>query len=112
MERPDLTFNYYYPFYTQSCTGEMKYFYRVETLIHLSDKKGFLLSISYKRKKPYEVEIKELNDPHILYDKRIKGELLHYTSFAKEVERVYRLLFGALKALSSCKSYKKTLIFT
>lgn len=57
MERPDLSYNYYYPFYTQSCIGEKKYFYKVETVIHLSDKKGILLSISYKGKTMNEIKV-------------------------------------------------------
>lgn len=112
MERPNLIFNYYYPFYTQCCIGTKKYYYKVETIVHLSDKRGVLLSISYKSKKPYEVEIKELDDSHTLFDKKDKGELIHYTSFAKEVEKVYRLLSGAKRQLASEKPYKKRFIFT
>ena len=112
MERPDLNYNYYYPFYTQSCTGEKKYSSKVETVIHLSEKRGILLSISYKQKKVYVIEVKELDDSHILYDEKNKGTLLHYAAFAEEVGKVYKLLSGVIRQLSSEQAYRKTLIFT
>lgn len=112
MERPDLTFNYYYPFYTQSCIGQKKYFYTVETVVHLSDKRGILLSIRYKQKKVDVIEVKELNDERCLFDKRDKGSLIHYVAFAEEAGKVYKLLSSARRQLSSDKAYKKTLIFT
>lgn len=112
MERPDLIYNYYFPYYTQSCMGEKKYFYNVETVIHLSDNRGILLNISYKRRKPYKVKVQELNDPHVLFDYREKRELIHYTTFAKEVAKLFNLLSSAVRQLSSEKAYKKVLIFT
>ena len=111
MKKPELHYNYYYPYYTQKIVGEKKYYYRVETVVHLSEKKGILLSISYKSKKLYEVEISELDSSRILFDKKDKGELIHYTSFAKEVSEVFRCLSSALNALSSCKPYIKKIIF-
>lgn len=112
MERPDLSYNYYYPFYTQSCIGEKKYFYKVETVIHLSDKKGILLSISYKGKTMNEIKVKELDDSRALYDMRYKGTLIHYTSFAQEVDKIFKLLSKTNRQLSSEKAYKKRFVFT
>lgn len=112
MERPDLSYNYYYPFYTQSCIGEKKYFYKVETVIHLSDKKGILLSISYKGKTMNEIKVKELDDSRALYDMRYKGTLIHYTSFAQEVDKIFKSLSRANRQLSSEKAYKKRFVFT
>lgn len=112
MKLPDLNYNYYFPYYTQSCVGEKKSFYKQNTIIHISEDRGILLSISYKRKKPSEVEVKELNDCQALFDYRNRGELIHYTAFAKEVKKVFKLFSSAIRQLSSESAYKKTLIFT
>lgn len=111
MERPDLSYNYYYPFYTQSCIGDKKSFYKVETVIHLSDKRGILLSISYKGKNTDEIKVKELDDSRVLYDMRYKGTLIHYTSFAQEVDKIFKSLSSAKRQLTSENAYKKRVVF-
>lgn len=112
MKRPDLQYNYYYPFYTQSCIGEKKYYYKVDTIIHISDNKGILLSVGYKQKKVSEIKVCEVTDPKILLNARFDGTLIHYTDFAKVVNKVYRTLSGAVRELSPEKSYVKQLIFS
>lgn len=111
MKCPNLLFNYYFPFYTQVCTGEKKYYYKVDTIIHISDNKGILLSVGYKQKKVSEIRVCEVTDPKILLNAKFDGTLIHYTNFAKEVNKVYRTLSGAVRQLSPEKSYVKQLIF-
>ena len=112
MKCPNLLFNYYFPFYTQVCTGEKKYYYKVDTIIHISDNKGILLSISYKQNKVSEAKVCEVTDPKVLLNAKFDGTLIHYTAFAEEVNKVYRILSGAVRKLSSEKSYVKRLIFS
>lgn len=112
MKFPDLNYNYYFPYYTQSCVGKKKFYCKTDTVIHLSDNRGILLSICYKKTKICKIIIEELVDCHVLFDYRGRGKLLHYTEFAKEVEKVFKMLSSAIRQLSSERAYKKTLIFT
>lgn len=112
MKFPDLNYNYYFPYYTQSCVGKKKFYCKTDTVIHLSDNRGILLSICYKKTKICKIIIEELVDCHVLFDYRGRGKLLHYTEFAKEVEKVFKMLSIAIRQLSSERAYKKTLIFT
>lgn len=47
MIRANLSFNYYYPFYTLEASGKKKYYYREKVNIHLSVTRRFLLEFKY-----------------------------------------------------------------
>ena len=111
MKQPDLSYSYCYPFYTQVCSGQKRSFYKVETIMHMTDSRGILLSISYKQNKISEVRVNELANTDRLSYARESGTLIHYTAFAAEVNKVYRTLSGALRKLSPEKSYVKKLVF-
>lgn len=111
MERPDLQYNYYFPFYTQKRTGKKTYFYIVDTVIHLSEEEGILLQLKYKKNKISEVKVSKLADRKNLYDERFSGTLIHYTAFAEEVSTAFLSITSAMKMLSSSKSYCKNFIF-
>lgn len=111
LELPNLEYNYYYPFYTQKTTGKKKYFYRVETIMHLSEDRGILVSIEYELQKKKTIALKKLDDAQLLYRERYNSPCISYPDFAKEVKAVYLLLRNAVKTLSEETPYIKVLIF-
>lgn len=112
MKRPNLTYNHYFPFYTQKVSGEKKYYYDIQTVVHLSDNNGVLIRLGYKQKKIYEVSVERISEQTKLYDYRMNDNYISYVAFAKEVEKLYRTLSRALGALSNESAYVRTLIFS
>ena len=75
MKQPDLSYSYCYPFYTQVCSGQKRSFYKVETIMHMTDSRGILLSISYKQNKISEVRVNELaNTDRLSYARESRSE--------------------------------------
>ncbi len=112
MKRPNLEYNHYYPFYTQSISGEKKYYYRINTIIHLSEDNGIIISRSYKQKKISEIIIERISDRTKLIKSQMEDKHLSYPDFSKEVEIAYIILSKAVINLSSKQAFTKTLIFT
>lgn len=112
MERPDLRYNYYYPYYTQEIKGKKRISYSVVTVVHLSEEKGITLLLKYERNKITEIQISESTDAKFLMKAKENWNLVHYTQFAEEVEKIFRYLSDVSKALSSSKSYKKKSTYT
>jgi hypothetical protein len=110
MKKPDLSFNHYFPFYTRNITGEKKYYYRIETVMHISHERGIVISVGYKQKNPDEICVKRTDDRTKLYGAMYKDIHISYTDFAKEVNTAYRYISGAIKRLSPEPAYRKIFV--
>lgn len=110
MKKPNLSNNNYFPFYTRKITGEKKYYYCVETIMHLSSERGIFISIGYKQKRAYEIKIKRINDRRKLYDAMFGDTHITYINFAEDVNAVYRHISGAIRILKQLPAYRKSLI--
>lgn len=112
MKKPDLSFNHYFPFYTRMITGEKKYYYRIETIMHISRELGILISIGYKQKNLDSICIMRITDRTKLFDIAINAIHISYTDFAEDVKTTYRYISAALRTLSPEPAYRETLIFS
>jgi len=105
MKAPDLEFNYYYPFYSQTHTGKKKTYYKIESCMHLSEHFGIVISRRYNGSKMTEINIEITNNMQDLRELSKEKKLISYTAFAGEVETVYSFLAAVEKKLSKAKSY-------
>ncbi|MBF0649151.1 hypothetical protein IR083_09995 [Dysgonomonas sp. GY75] len=112
MKKPDLSYNNYFPFYTRNITGEKKYYYCVETVMHISRERGIIISLKYERKEIKEICIERLNDSSKLYNAATNHIHISYIDFAKEVSTAYRYISAAVKKLSPEPAYHVTLVFS
>lgn len=111
MKKPNLMFNYYFPFYTQECKGTKKYYYTVKTIMHLSSEEGILISLEYKRSQLVELSLRRINNPKMLEAKIFNDTCITYSEFSKVIKTVYKQLSDAMRVLSSSPAYIKILIF-
>jgi hypothetical protein len=109
MKKPDLSYNNYFPFYTRNITGDKKYYYYVDTIMHISRELGILISLKYGQKKIKEICIIRMNDRSKLYNAAINQAHITYIDFAKDVGTAYRYISAAVKELSSDPAYRVTL---
>lgn len=112
MKRPNLTYNYYFPYYTQKITGKKKYFYRIDTTMHISEEMGIFISLSYKQNKISEVLMERISDRGKLHDASMDGKHITYMDFAGEVRKAYTDIDRAMKILSPEQAYIKKLFFS
>lgn len=106
MKKPDLSYNNYFPFYTRNIFGDKKYYYSVDTVMHISRELGILISLKYKQKKIKEICIERLNDRRKLYDAAINHTHITYIDFAKDVGTAYRYISAAVKELLPEPAYR------
>ncbi|GAB6122309.1 hypothetical protein [Dysgonomonas termitidis] len=106
MKKPNLSYNNYFPFYTQNTFGDKKYCYWVETIMHISRERGIRIFLEYELKKPKKISIKRIEDRNRLYNAMDKDTHITYIDFAKEVNTVYRHISGAIKTLMAEPSYR------
>ncbi|MDD3414489.1 MAG: hypothetical protein PHY47_10885 [Lachnospiraceae bacterium] len=111
MKKPNLMFNYYFPFYTQKREGKKQYYYTVKTIMHLSPEEGILISLEYKRSKLVELSLRKINDAKILDANFYNDTCITYSEFSKVIKTVYKQLSDAIRVLSSSPAYIKILIF-
>lgn len=112
MKKPDLSFNHYFPFYTRKITGEKKYYYHIETVMHISAELGILISIGYKQKNMDSICIMRITDRTNLFDIAINAIHISYTDFAEDVKTAYRYISAALRTLSPEPAYRETLMLS
>ncbi|EGK00485.1 hypothetical protein [Dysgonomonas gadei] len=112
MKKPDLSFNHYFPFYTRKITGVKKYYYCVETVMHISAEFGILISIGYKQKNMDSICIMRITDRTNLFDIAINAIHISYTDFAEDVKTAYRYISAALRTLSPEPAYRETLMLS
>lgn len=112
MKYPNLSYNHYFPFYTRHVSGEKKYYYSIEIVIHISDDMGILIRLGYNQKKINKLVIERVSENKTLLEYRMSGNYLSYIDFAKEVKKIYQELSKAVSILSSEPAYYKTLIFS
>ncbi len=62
MKKPNLQSNYYFLFYTQQRIGRKKRYYTVNTVMHLSEEVGILISLQYWKKKVEKLAIRRTDD--------------------------------------------------
>lgn len=108
MKKPDLSFNHYFPFYTRKITGDKKYSYRIETIMHTSRERGILISQEYELKKLKKIYITRMANRTNLLDVAINHPHISYTDFAKDVNTAYRHISGALRILAPEPAYCET----
>lgn len=112
MKKPDLSFNHYFPFYTRKITGVKKYYYCVETIMHISAELGILISIGYKQKNLDSICIMRITDRTRLFDIAINAIHISYTDFAEDVKTAYRYISAALRTLSPEPAFRETLMLS
>lgn len=112
MKKPDLSFNHYFPFYTRKITGVKKYYYCIETVMHISAELGILISIGYKQKNMDSICIMRITDRTNLFDIAINAIHISYTDFAEDVKTAYRYISAALRTLSPEPAYRETLMLS
>lgn len=112
MKKPDLSFNHYFPFYTRKITGVKKYYYCVETIMHISAELGILISIGYKQKNLDSICIMRITDRTRLFDIAINAIHISYTDFAEDVKTAYRYISAALRTLSPGPAFRETLMLS
>ena len=110
MKKPDLSYNNYFPFYTRNIFGDKKYYYCVDTIMHISRELGILISMKYERKKIKEICIIMMNDSSKLYNAAINQAHITYIDFAKDVGTAYRYISAAVKELLPEPAYRVTLV--
>lgn len=105
MKTPDLTYNEYFPFYTQKSYGTWKYTKRVTSVIHLSEKKGYLIEITYSSKKISKIELKRLYGYPDLIERKKGYEFISYPQLANELKILINHLHRSLRVLNSTSAY-------
>jgi len=107
MKKPNLYYNYYYPFYTQYTWGKKTgYIYRTYAIVHLSEERGIKVELEYIEKKIKNVKFERIKDRKTLYKTRNENELITYNKFAKLVDIAFGSFNSALKKLSSEPAYR------
>lgn len=110
MKIPDLSPNYFFPFYTVSEYGVKKYSHTKELVMHLSEKRGLLIVLNFQKGKLSNAKMKFINYPQFLYSHRDKKNIA-YKEFAADVRVFYKTLQKALFSLNKEKPYFKKLFF-
>ena len=103
MKAPDLEFNYYYPFYTRMGSGMKKSYLSVQTVMHISDCCGIVITRRYHYGKILEIGIEMIYNTEKMRELRKEGKLIFYSEFASEIETVYKMLCVAQNKLSKAK---------
>lgn len=111
IKQPNLSYNYYYPFYTQNNNGG-KYFHQVITIMHLSENLGISIFFSFEKKKIREIIINEIGDSNKLREAAINDKHIAYPDFATEAKKAYNYVNNTMKKLRTEPGYIKTLIFS
>jgi len=102
MKTPDLTYNEYYPFYTQNSYGNWKYTKTITSVIHLSNEKGIIIEITYFRKKVSRIELREIKD---LIARKQDYSFISYPQISKEFKILITHLNRSLRTLNSIPGY-------
>lgn len=111
MKIPDLSPNYYFPFYTVSEYGIKKYSHTKELVMHLSEKRALLIVLNFQKGKLSNAKMNFINYPQFLYSHR-DNKNIAYKEFAVEARVFYKTLQKALFSLSKEKPYHKKTVFS
>jgi hypothetical protein len=106
LERPDLEFNGFYPYYMQMESGAKKGLNKIETVMRISDNSGILICQRYRKRKISEITIERTKIDHTLERLRKEGYYISYPDFAEEVGTVHHAVYHALKRISEAKAYR------
>lgn len=108
--RFDLTYNYYFPFYTMEKRGTKKYYYIEIIYMHISDNISLVFKLIYRKGKLSEINFnKSTNKEYNFYSKEVIH--LSYVEFAKKVTTFQNFLNKSLKSLSGSIPYHKIQVF-
>jgi len=112
MKRPNLQYNYYFPFYTQNIQGKKSNLNFKDTYMHLSDKKAICLSVRCMKKNIEKIHLRFIDSPSALYKYKNEYNKITYTDFAEAVNVFYSAFSKAIKKLTDEPAYRKDLIFS
>ena len=112
IQRPDLEFNYFYPFYTQEKWGRQKFSRFFRTTMHLAIDRGIEIYIVYDKQKVRQLTIEACNDVKVLSKRRLKHKHITYVDFAAQIKSAYNAIRRALDSVSKEPAYVKRFIFS
>ncbi len=111
MKKFDLSYNYYYPFYTMDKAGVKKYYYIEKVYMHLSRDTELMFEFEYREKKLNKIVFKKITNGKITpYSK--KTTHISYVEFAKRINTFQSFLNKGLRSLKQSVPYlKREIIF-
>lgn len=112
MRQPCLYFNNYYPFYTQTKIGKKSYYYKITTVMHLSEDRAIVIKLDYDLKKIKEIELEVISDRKKLYDLQKEAVYISYVDFSDTVKTFFFQLKKSLRSIVSEKAYHKKMVFS
>lgn len=112
MKQPNLYFNNYYPFYTQTKRGKKSYYYNITTVMHLSPEKGIVVKLDYDHKKISAIKLEKVKDRKELYKLQEDAQHISYVDFSKIIKTLSFQLRKSLNTLSLSKGYYKQIVFS
>ncbi len=112
MKKPNLKFNYIYPFYTLSEHGRKKFLHYSNCSMHISDEKVLQITTRRETGKVNKVDCEFIKDRSRIYKLRTEEKLVHYNVFAEHSRTFFNVFTKALRSLDSEPCYRKTMVFS
>ena len=112
MKRPNLEYNYYFPFYTQQRKGKKTGLHWSITYMHLSDNKAIRIYIEQLKNGIRQIGIEMVDSSQALYKCKLENKHITYLDFAGKVKEFYHVLYRTLRMLSNEPVYRKQLVFS